>query len=507
MARSRPQSRAVAALLTVLFLALALVGCNRTRAFGRETGSAEVRVRADALSLQDVDRVTIRVSGPAIQPDVVVTLPGDPESGWSGVVDSIPVGGNRTFVARAFDASDVLLYEGTAEGVTIKPKQRAFVLIVLQQKNAPPPFENAVPRFESLVVSSNTVAPGQKVQLSAVATDPNPGDVLSYSWTADGGTFANPSKPDTRWTAPDTPGSYELVVSATDPHNATASLGVSITVAVPTGEADIGIEFNTWPVISELVPTPTRVDVGESTSLSLVATDPDGDPLTFVWTANCAGSFDDAATEDPSFTIAQDNGGADCALSVSVSDGRGGTTKGTIAVQTGPAISIEIGEAGSGAGGSSGGGAGGNPGGGAGGGPGGAGNGGGGQPGGGPPGGTAGGIGTPSCWFHRADSSVAGFVAGAGVIYDGSSSVLGWVQKGRTYHADGSMAGWFDSTFVFTSGGAVQGMVRGDTIYDADESVVGTIGGTIYGPDQSVIGWSTCDLGTTVSAVMLLGMF
>jgi hypothetical protein len=50
-------------------------------------------------------------------------------------------------------------------------------------------------------------------------------------------------------------------------------------------------------------------------------------------------------------------------------------------------------------------------------------------------------------------------------------------------------------------------MVRGDTLYDADESVVGTIGGTIYGPDESVIGWSSCDLSTTVPAVMLLGVF
>jgi hypothetical protein len=330
-------------ILISLILGLAHGGCSTgddaERVVGK--GVASISVLAQALSVEDIDHLTVTVSGPNIDPDIVATIPGDPVGGWAGTIDDIPAGDDRTFWAEAYDAEDALLYSGIASPITILDGDTVFVTIFLQQVDPPVPFDNAVPRFDSLILSDSTVHPDREVDITANASDPN-GDPLIYEWNATCGTFSSVNSPSTTWVAPATTGPCLLTVSVTDPPGASATLGFTLDVQTyyGSGTAEVMVDVNTWPVVTGLIPTPTRVDVGESTSLQLTAADPDGDTLTYAWTASCTGSFSDPAAEDPAFTLSADNGNADCILSCAISDSRGGSNTATIAIQTGPGLAV-----------------------------------------------------------------------------------------------------------------------------------------------------------------------
>ncbi len=325
----------------LVIIGLAMSGCGEQ---SDGSGSASISIKSQALSTADIDHVTVTVSGPNITPNIVATLSGDPGSGWSGLIEDIPAGDNRTFLAEAFDSGDVLLYSGSAPTVTITDGGTAVVLIFLQQVDPPDPFENSVPRFTSLVLSADQVGPNNDVSLAATATDPD-GDSLVYGWTAAGGSFDDDTSSSPTWTAPGAEGEYQLTVSATDPEDASATISFDIDVKIHYGRgaADVTLDINSWPEVGGLVPNPTRIEVDGSTTLDLTATDPDGDTLSFAWTADCTGSFDNAAIEDPTFTLDADNGGADCTLTVTIEDGRDGSNTASIAVATGPDVDPSLG--------------------------------------------------------------------------------------------------------------------------------------------------------------------
>jgi hypothetical protein len=326
--------------LLIIGLLTALVVCGCAPETGNEEfGSAAIGVKVSALSADDVTSIQVTVSGPNISPDIVADLTQDPGTGdWSGVIDNIPAGDDRTFLAEAYDGA-ALIYQGPVTGVTVTDGQQVDVTIFLQQSTPPDPFVNTVPIFESLVLSSSEVAPGQAVDIDVVVSDPDSGDVLTLLWEATGGSFDVTNAASVVWTAPSSTGAYDLTFSANDNRGATSVLNIMIDVQIyhGHGSASIVVDINTWPEIQNLVPTPTRIDVGESTALDLTASDPDGDALTYAWSADCTGTFSDTGAEDPSFTLDADNGGANCTLTVAIDDGRGGSNTASVSIATGPA--------------------------------------------------------------------------------------------------------------------------------------------------------------------------
>jgi hypothetical protein len=467
-------------LLPLLGLASAVgfAGCEPRPS---EPGSALINVRSQALAAADVDHVTVTISGAGINPDIVATLAGDPRAGWSGVVEKIPAGSERRFAVQALDSGDNVLYAGDATNVTIDAGKQTFLVIFLQPVVPPGPFENAAPRFRALNVSSLDVVPGGTVQLAAEAFDPDPGDVLAYAWTAPVGQFQDPISAVTTWTAPDKDGSYELTISVRDPKMATASLSVFIKVFTPSGSAQIDVSLNRWPQIAGLVPEPARIDVGESTFLRLDVSDPDGDRLLTTWTADCAGSFDNATLAQPTFTLGAGAGNDGCKLSVEISDGRGGHNTASIRIATGPPVDPTVGTGGtSGSGGSGGsGGTGGSPG---------------------------GGTGAISCWFSNADSTPAAFVA-SGMIYGADGVPLGRIQSSIAYYADGSVAGRLVGGTIYSADGSVRAFRRGDLLYSADGTLLARGTSTIYRADGTVAGQTGCQDPVTTVALTLFGVF
>lgn len=326
-------------LIGTLFLWIINSGCAEQYS---GYGSARFGVVSSALSSDDIDHIVVTVSGEHIDPDVKTILTEHPVDGWTGLIEQIPAGDGRLFSAQAFDSAGTVIYEGSAEDVTITDGLTIQVIIYLQQLEAPDPFTNAVPRFDSVVLTKTKVAPTHEIEVIASATDPDQ-DPLSYSWSATCGSFDDVSSPHIIWTAPTTEGRCTLSVSATDPQNASATISFEIDVRIHygSGDADVLLNINTWPEVHGLVPQPTRIEVGESTNLDLIAVDPDGDPLSFSWAADCVGTFSDSTVQDPSFTLDEDNGDHDCGLSVTVSDGLGGVNTARIAIATGAPIDID----------------------------------------------------------------------------------------------------------------------------------------------------------------------
>ncbi|MCB9674863.1 MAG: hypothetical protein H6737_07085 [Alphaproteobacteria bacterium] len=107
---------------------------------------------------------------------------------------------------------------------------------------------------------------------------------------------------------------------------------------VDTGPAEITVSLGSNPVIEALVPDPTRIDVGETTTLHADVWDPDDDPLAFDWVAGCDGTFDDPTSGEPAFTLATVPSDGLCVLSLWVTDPNGGEAEGAVQITTGPPV-------------------------------------------------------------------------------------------------------------------------------------------------------------------------
>lgn len=301
--------------------------------------SAEIKVMMpQELSADDVTRVRVEVQGPGIPAPIGMDLTRQ-GSTWQGTLTDIPAGLDRVFEAKAFDASATLLYQGQAGPMTVSSGSTVSVAIILQQVNPQPPFQNVAPVIDSVVVSANQVSPNGTITLTANAHDDNPGDTITYAWTGTAGTFSAPSSPTTSWTAPSTEGAQTLRLEVTDSKNANARLSIEISVQRPgaTGSAAVTVTFNTWPSVTAMMATPSMLALNVPSQIAAVISDPDGDTLSFTWSSDCPGFFDQGWTPTPSFTLFNPPfQGNHCTLTVQASDGRGGQHSGALTLLVGP---------------------------------------------------------------------------------------------------------------------------------------------------------------------------
>jgi hypothetical protein len=323
-------------LAAALLFALSSTGCTDDPAqSGPERGGVEVKVYA--INAADVYSVTVTITGDGIADPIVVPLSkvGDQ---WVANLSGIPAGMNRTFTLSARDASGTEIYSGVATGVTITADQTASVSIGGQETNPPPPISNAAPVIDAVIASSAMVVAGGTVSLSVNAHDPDQIDTLSYLWTSPSGVFDSATASSTNWTAPGADGTYQITVQVEDNHQAKTTMSVAITVHTESDAgttATITVSLNNWPVVSEVTSAKGRIDVGDTTTLDCMATDADGDALTYTWTADsgCAGTFDAANVKSPTFTLgATLPASGACQFSVTVADGHGGTGTGSLTI-------------------------------------------------------------------------------------------------------------------------------------------------------------------------------
>ena len=140
-----------------------------------------------------------------------------------------------------------------------------------------------------------TVAEGSTVRLNATDSD---GDQLTYLWSHDSVlniTLANSTVPSTTFTAPEVSSNTTVTftLTAADQHSATASDQVSVTIAdVPT---------NNLPAAH--AGPDQSVQEGNTVTLTGVASDPDGDQLTYLWSHDSVLNITLANSTVPSTTF------------------------------------------------------------------------------------------------------------------------------------------------------------------------------------------------------------
>ena len=315
----------------ILVALLALPACSNKRP---PTGSANLSVRSPAV---DIDGMVATVRGPAMPAARTYPLSAGGNSGaWESIIDSLPVGSDYLFKV-AGQASGGTVYRGSALGITIVKDQVPAVAISARRAEAIVPAANVGPSIDSLVLSSTYVLPEGSTTVQATAHDPNADDAITFAWSASpsGGGFLAPSAAETDWTAPSTEGDQTLVVAVTDSHGASTSASVVVHVTanpeVGQSDADVEVTFNDWPMVANLLADPGRITAGSPVALVAAASDADGDALSYEWTSTCAsGTFSSTTALATSFTLPAGATDASCDLIVAVSDGRGGSTNGSL---------------------------------------------------------------------------------------------------------------------------------------------------------------------------------
>jgi hypothetical protein len=100
------------------------------------------------------------------------------------------------------------------------------------------------------------------------------------------------------------------------------------------GNAEVEVVFNHLPRVTGMSSSVGPLTSNSSVTLQVVASDPDGDPLTFAWTSSCPGAFDSKDSARVAFVAGTLPAGATCSFEVDVADGNGGMAKGTLFLST-----------------------------------------------------------------------------------------------------------------------------------------------------------------------------
>ncbi|MCK6544952.1 hypothetical protein L6R52_03735 [Myxococcota bacterium] len=269
-------------------LAVFASGCLRADV---PLGAADVVVFGRSLATEPVTRVVVTISGPGLGAPLSKELVAS-QGAWRGVLGELPAGPHRRFEASALDANGIALFEGRAEDVDVPVGSPVSVSIVLQQRVGPDPFRNSPPVLETFTVSPGVALPGATVAVSVVAWDPDPGDSLTFAWTADAGTYQRASDAATTWTAPVVEGEYELRITISDTRGAARILRAAMVVSSDPNAAPGGAPvLNTAPELLAFGVDPTVVAPGGTTQLHVRVRDDDGDAVTVAYADDCGGTF------------------------------------------------------------------------------------------------------------------------------------------------------------------------------------------------------------------------
>lgn len=209
------------------------------------------------------------------------------------------------FVAPDLDADETLTFQLTVSDGQADASDTVSVLVTAVQSNRAP---------DANAGADQTVETPATVTLDGSASSDADGDTLSYSWVQTGGTavtLQNASSASASFDAAEVSAEeslvFELTVndgefSDTDP--------VTVTLVPP--------QSNTAPEVS--VPSSVTVAEGNSVDITATASDADGDPLSYSWSApafNVANG--DSATV--TLTAPQVDSDSDYTATVTVSDG------------------------------------------------------------------------------------------------------------------------------------------------------------------------------------------
>ncbi len=191
-----------------------------------------------------------------------------------------------------------------------------FVLSCSKDNSSPtaPDPENHAPVISSVTSSLNVIYPGETTTLTAAATDADSDD-LTFSWSSTGGTFNTTAGSSVQWTAPAESGEYTITCTVSDGEDNDSE---TLTLQVMQNNA---------PVITSITASPEAVYIMDTCTLTAVATDADGNNLTYSWSSN-SGTFSSTTGESVEWTAPDVEG--EYSITCTVSDGEDNDTENLI---------------------------------------------------------------------------------------------------------------------------------------------------------------------------------
>ncbi|MCD4749121.1 MAG: choice-of-anchor D domain-containing protein [Thermoanaerobaculales bacterium] len=176
-----------------------------------------------------------------------------------------------------------------------------WILVVIAVASISPIATAAEPVVDTFLATPPTVRPGETTTLSIEAHDPDCADSCTSGcgqyiradltqWSAALGTFENinngnsasPYTASAVWKAPDEEGQVTVTITISD--SATWMCGGCQTISVDT-IIHVSESAGQEPIITSLTIAPNPVLIGDTAVLTATAEDPQGDPVTFSWSA------------------------------------------------------------------------------------------------------------------------------------------------------------------------------------------------------------------------------
>jgi len=224
------------------------------------------------------------------------------------------------YLTWRFFQADYLLTNFSGSLLSPDGRQNNFRIgtgVVIRWAYPPAPAKPNHPPVAACSADPTSVYEGttNPVAIHVNATDQD-NDPLTYSYTASGGTVDG-TGPDVRWNPSGLAiGTYTITAKVDDGHGGTASCSVDVAVAKRP---------NRPPVIS-CAPERNPINAGEHVNIISTASDPDGDALTYSYSATGGqisgteptASFDSTGLAPGSYTV-----------TCTADDGRGGRTSAT----------------------------------------------------------------------------------------------------------------------------------------------------------------------------------
>jgi hypothetical protein len=177
------------------------------------------------------------------------------------------------------------------------------------------PTGNQPPVISSLTAAQMQVYPSGTVEIQCIASDHN-GDKLNFTWSATGGNISGAGQTIT-WQAPQQYGTYTITVAADDGKGASTKSSLTLSVGA-----------NQNPQISSLSANPSVIGPGGNSLITCIANDPDGDVVRYNWQAS-EGNVSGVGNK---ITWFPPNKSGTFNIIVIVNDGKGGETKGSVAI-------------------------------------------------------------------------------------------------------------------------------------------------------------------------------